>query len=230
MCGRFALHAHPEVVALQFRLDARPAFAPRYNVCPGAEVLAVREDKAGGRRALGLRWGLVPHWAKDPSVGNRLANARGESLEERPAFRDAFLGWRCLVPASGYYEWQAAGRTKQPWFVRPTDAPLFGLAGITALWHGPQGPLRSVALITTAPNAVAARIHERMPLIIAPEDYAAWLDPRNTDLHGLKSLVRPYGAERMSAHRVSPRVNTPDNDEPALVEPLPGGPAQGDLL
>lgn len=230
MCGRFALHAHPEVVALQFGLDGPPAFAPRYNVCPGSEVLAVREDKAGGRRALALRWGLVPHWAKDPALGNKLANARGESLEDRPAFRDAFLSWRCLVPASGYYEWQAAGRAKRPWFVRPSDAPLFGLAGITALWHGPQGPVHSVALITTAANALAARIHDRMPLILAPEDYAAWLAPGNSDGRALKSLVRPYGAERMSAHPVSPRVNTPEHDEPGLVEPLAGGPVQGDLL
>src|SRR5689334_12828023 len=114
MCGRFALHASPEVVALQFGLDAAPALEARYNVCPGSEVLAVRADGSGARRAAPLRWGLIPHWAKDPSIGQRLANARGESLDERPAFRDAFMRWRCLVPASGYYEWQSAGRAKQP--------------------------------------------------------------------------------------------------------------------
>ena len=231
MCGRYALHAHPEVVALQFGLDAPPAFNARYNVCPGTDVLAVRDDPSGVRQALELRWGLIPQWAKDPSIGQRLANARGESLAERPAFRDAFLGGRCLVPASGYYEWQALGRTKQPWFLQPSDAALFGLAGITALWHGPQGVVRSVALITTAPNALAGRIHDRMPLIIAPEDYAAWLDPRrNADSEALKALVRPYAAERMAAHRVSTRVNTPEHDDPGLTEPLHEGPAQADLL
>jgi putative SOS response-associated peptidase YedK len=230
MCGRYALHANPDVIALQFEVDAVPAFRPHYNICPGTDVLAVRMDKSGARQALALRWGLVPHWAKDPSIGNRLANARGESLEERPAFRDAFLGWRCLVPASGYYEWQSAGRVKQPWYLQPRDGALFGLAGITALWHGPQGPVRSVALITTPANALAARIHDRMPLIIAAEDYAAWLDPQKHDPVALKALVQPYPAGRMDAHPVSPRVNTPENDDPRLLEPLTEGPAQGDLL
>ncbi len=230
MCGRYALHAHPEVIALQFGLATPPAFEAHYNVCPGGEVLAVREGKAGGREALELRWGLVPHWAKEPSIGNRLANARGESLETRPAFRDGFLGWRCLVPASGYYEWQTLGRAKQPWYLQPSDAALFGLAGITALWHGPRGPLRSVALITTMSNALAGRIHDRMPLVIAPEDYAAWLDRRNRDREALNALVRPYPAERMTAHRVSTRVNAPEHDDPGLLAPLQEGPAQGDLL
>jgi putative SOS response-associated peptidase YedK len=125
MCGRFALHANPDVVALQFGLDAAPALKRRYNVCPGTDVLAVRADRAGRRASGEYRWGLIPHWAKDPSIGQKLANARGESLEERPAFRDAFREWRCLVPASGYYEWQTIGRTKQPWYLSPLDAELF---------------------------------------------------------------------------------------------------------
>jgi putative SOS response-associated peptidase YedK len=230
VCGRYALHAHPDVVALQFGLDAVPPFGARYNICPGTDILAVRTHRTGARTAVPLRWGLVPHWAKDPAIGHRLANARGESLEERAAFRDAFAGWRCLVPASGYYEWQSVAGAKQPWFMRPLDEPLFALAGITALWHGPGGALRSVALITTAANALTSTIHDRMPLIIAPEDYAAWLDPRQNDVAALKSLVRPYYPERMSMHAVSPRVNTPANDDPALVEPLAGGPLQPDLL
>jgi putative SOS response-associated peptidase YedK len=230
MCGRYALHAHPDVVALQFGVEAPAALEARYNVCPGTDVLAVRDDGSRGRDALELLWGLIPHWASDPSIGNRLANARGETLAERPAFRDAFLGGRCLVPASGYYEWQAVGRAKQPWFLRPADAALFGLAGISALWDGPHGPVRSVALITTAANALAARIHGRMPLIIAPEGYDAWLDPRHADAAALRALVRPYPAERMTAHRVSTRVNTPEHDDPGLIEPLHDGPAQGDLL
>ena len=230
MCGRFALHANADVVALQFGLEAAGSLRARYNICPGTDVLAVRADRSGARRAEPLRWGLIPHWAKDPAIGQRLANARGESLDERPAFRDAFLGWRCLVPASGYYEWKSTGRVKQPWYLAPSDGTLFGLAGICALWQGPQGPVRSVALITTSANELSASIHDRMPLVIAPEDYAAWLDPGNGDAARLKSLVRPYPAERMSARPVSPRVNAPENDDPALLEPLREGPAQGDLL
>jgi putative SOS response-associated peptidase YedK len=230
MCGRYALHAHPEVIALQFGVDAFPSFLPRYNICPGTDVLGVRSDPAGARSATALHWGLIPHWAKDASVGHKLANARGESLDERPAFREAFLASRCLVPASGYYEWKRSGRTKQPWYLQPAKAPLFGLAGITALWRGPRGPVRSVALITTAANELTARVHDRMPLIIAPEDYAAWLDPRSAEPRALKALVRPYPAERMTAHPVGLRVNRPENDDPGLVEPLHEGPAQADLL
>lgn len=230
MCGRFALHAHPDVVALQFGLDAAPPFHARYNICPGSDVLAVRVDRSGARRAEALRWGLIPHWAKDPAIGRKLANARGESLADKPAFRDAFRQWRCLVPASGYYEWRSVGAAKHPWYLQPRDAAAFGLAGITALWHGPQGTLRSIALITTRPNALTSRIHDRMPLILAPEDYAAWLDPANDDVRALDALVHPYPAERMSAHAVSARVNTPANDDAELIEPVREGPRQADLL
>jgi putative SOS response-associated peptidase YedK len=230
MCGRYALHAHPEVVALQFGLDAVPRLAPHYNICPGAEVLVVRVNSQRARVANPYRWGLIPHWAKDPAIGRKLANARGESLAEKPAFRDAFRQWRCLVPASGYYEWQSVAGRKQPWYLRPSDAELFALAGLTALWHGPQGPVRSVSLITTKPNQLTASIHDRMPAIVAPQDYAAWLDPGIRELEFLKRLVRPYPAERMTAHPVSARVNQPENDDPSLVEASSPGPLQHDLL
>lgn len=203
MCGRYALHANPEVVALQFGLEAMPEFKPSYNVCPGTPVLAVRADRAGRRRADPLRWG----------AGGRFANARGETVAERPAFRNAFRQWRCLVPASGFYEWQAIARTKRPWYVQPNDAALFGLAGIVALWQGE----RSVVLITTGPNSLMASIHDRMPVVIPPADYAAWLDPANTDA---QALLRPYPAESMHAHVVHPRVNTPASDDAGLVTPF----------
>lgn len=230
MCGRYSLHANPEVVALQFGLDHAPQFAASYNVCPGRDILVVRTDRDGKRAARAHRWGLVPHWAKDPAIGNKLANARGESLMERPAFRDAFRQSRCLVPASGFYEWQVRAGRKQPWYLRPLDAELFGLAGITSYWNG----LRTVSLITTEPNELMAPIHDRMPVIIEPEDYAAWLDPRSQGEEALMRLVRAYPAERMAAHRVSARVSKPENDDAALVEPAeaPAGsePTQGELL
>lgn len=224
MCGRYALHANPDVVALQFALDEPPQFNPSYNVCPGSEILVVRSDRDGRRVARRHRWGLIPHWAKDPSIGNKLANARGESLVARPAFRDAFRQWRCLVPASGFYEWHS-GAYKQPWYLKPSDAELFGLAGITALWNG----VRSVSLITTAPNALMQSIHDRMPVILAPEDYGAWLDPANQDTEALLAYVRPYPAERMAAWPVSVRVNKPENDEPSLIEEA-SAPLQRGLL
>ena len=150
----------------------------------------------------------------------------GETVAQRPAFRDAFRRWRCLVPASGFYEWQAVSGHKQLWYMRPTGAGLFGLAGITALWKG----VHSVSLITTAPNELMQPIHDRMPLIVAPQDYAAWLDAENQDTDALMSFVRPYPAERMAARRVSMRVNQPENDEPALIEEATSGPLQHDLL
>jgi len=213
MCGRYALHASPEVVALQFALDSTPEFNASYNVCPGRDVLVVRLDGEKRRGARQYRWGL----------GNKIANARGESLAQRPAFRDAFRRWRCLVPASGFYEWQTVSARKQPWYFQPADAEVFGLAGITALWNG----VRSVSLITTAPNALIQPIHDRMPVIVAPEDYAAWLDNDATDL---MRYVRPFPADRMAGRRVSMRVNKPENDEPSLIEEATGGPLQHDLL
>jgi len=227
MCGRYAIHANPEVVALQFALDQAPEFTASYNVCPGSEILVVRTARDRRRIARPHRWGLIPHWAKDPAIGNKLANARGESLAERPAFRDAFRQWRCLVPASGFYEWQTRAGRKYPWYVRPLDAELFALAGITALWNG----VRTVSLITTEPNEVMRPIHDRMPVIVAPQDYATCLDPAEQDAGELMRFVRPYPAERMSAYRVGTRVSKPENDEPSLIEPAADGPpVQSELL
>lgn len=198
MCGRYALHANPEVVRLQFGLAAVPEFAPRYNVCPGTPILAVRGAPA---RAALLAWGGKP------------PNARGETLAEKPMFAAAFRGFRCLVPASGFYEWKSVSGRKQPYYVSPRENPLFGLAGIVVLWKGE----RSIALITTAPNELMRGIHERMPVILAKEDYAAWLDPANGDA---SAFLRPYPAERMRAHPVSPRVNRPEHDDAALIESI----------
>ena len=217
MCGRYEIHAHPEVVAMQFRLEAAPEFKTSYNICPGGDILVVRPDREGKRVARQNRWGLGNKLAK------RLVTAgRGETLAERPAFREAFRRWRCLVPASGFYEWQAVAGRKQPWHFRPTDAELFALAGISAIWNG----IRSVSLITTEPNALMASIHDRMPVILEPQDYAEWLDTSNHDAH---ALIRPYPAARMAARPVSMRVNQPENDDPELIEETKG-PLQRGLL
>lgn len=194
MCGRYALHANPEVVALQFGLDAIPEFKLRYNICPGTEILAVD----GRRKARLVPWG----------AGGRFANARAETVSERPAFRNAFRQFRCLVPASGFYEWQNIGRTKQPWYVLPNDGQLFALAGIVMLWQGK----RSVTLITTEPNELMRGIHDRMPVLVAPGDYDAWLNSPDPT-----TLLRPYPAEAMRAYTVHPRVSTPANDDPGLI-------------
>jgi putative SOS response-associated peptidase YedK len=204
MCGRYALHSHPDVVALQFGLDVAPQFDARYNICPSTKILVIRTTGERKRAAETCRWGL----------GNKLANVRGETVAEKPAFRDAFRQARCLVPASGFYEWQTVAAKRHPWYVRPKDAGIFALAGITALWNG----VHSVALITTRPNELMESIHGRMPVIVLPESYGAWLDRGNANISELQNLLRPYASERMEAYPVSLRVNTPRNDDPALIE------------
>ena len=217
MCGRYALHSNPEVVALQFGLAFPPGFAARYNIPPGSTLLVVKISREEKPVADSCRWGLIPAWAKDPAIGNKLANARGETVAEKPAFRNAFRRGRCLVPASGFYEWKTAAGRKHPWYLRPKDAALFGLAGITELWNGPEGPVRTAALITTEANELMRPIHDRMPVIIEPGDYAAWLDAGNDNP---KALLRPYADSRMEAYPVTLRVNTPANDDASLVERL----------
>ena len=197
MCGRYALHANPEVVALQFGLDSAPPFKPSYNVCPGSDILVV----SGARKPALLRWG----------AGSKLINARAETLTQRPAFRQAFRQHRCLVPASGFYEWQSMAGKKQPWYVLPTEQRLFALAGIVLLWQG----MRSVAIVTTTPNELMADIHGRMPVIIPSESHEAWLGTGDGE-----ALLRPYSADRMHAHRVSLRVNAPANDDESLLQPI----------
>src|ERR1035437_7438553 len=139
MCGRYSLHTSPEVIALYFKLGLVPEFAPRYNIPPSSKVLIVREDNEQGRVADLYRWGLIPSWAKDPAIGNKLANARGETVAEKPSFRNAFKRWRCLIPASGFYEWKALKGRKQPYYIYPKGADLFAFAGLTERWNGPDG-------------------------------------------------------------------------------------------
>ena len=219
MCGRFALHANPHVVALQFGLGMDPTFEVRYNIGPNTDVLIVREDAGHNRLAYLCRWGLIPGWAKDSSVGSKLANARGETVADKPSFRNAFKRWRCLVPASGFYEWKTVAGRKCPYYVRPKGGDqLFGLAGISEVWNGPDGPVRSFSLITTEPNELMRKIHDRMPVIIPADDYAAWLDPKNINIPELTQFIRSYPAAEMEAYPVSTRVNSPKNDDAALIE------------
>ena len=220
MCGRYSLHANPEVIALAFQLGLMPEIKAHYNIAPSTQILIVREDKERGRTADLYRWGLIPGWAKDPAIGNKLANARGETVAEKPSFRNAFKRWRCLIPASGFYEWKGVKGRKQPYYIYPKGRELFGIAGITELWQGPDGPIHTCAIITTEPNDLMKSIHDRMPVILKPEDYSTWLNPDNQATAELKQLLKPYPAAAMAAHPVSPRVNPAKYDDPALIEPL----------
>lgn len=238
MCGRFSLSTPPEIVAKLFDLWLIPRLSPRYNIAPTQSVAVIRaaagddgEDSAAKRRSSAqgnrldlLHWGLIPHWADDRAIGNRMINAKAETAAEKPAFRDAFKKRRCLIPADGFYEWKkldAAGKVKQPnRIVRPDGQP-FALAGLWATSRDPDGnPVESFTILTTEPNAVARPIHNRMPVIIRPSDYAAWLDPAQQDAAKVQSLIKPTPDEELTAYPVSRHVNSPGNDDPRCIAPM----------
>jgi putative SOS response-associated peptidase YedK len=223
MCGRFTLRSKPEAVAKEFGLPSMPLLELRYNVAPTQAVAAVRLDLATGQPRLDwLRWGLVPAWADGPAIGNRLINARAETVAERTAFRQAFLARRCLVVADAFYEWakRQDGR-KQPFLIRRRDGRPFGFAGIWEHWEGDAGTIESCAVITTEANALVRPIHGRMPAILQPEDYGFWLDPAIRDKVTLGELLVPYPADDLVAYSVSTLVNAAADDRAECVQPLP---------
>jgi len=221
MCGRFALFALGQEVAEQFGVLIDHDLEPRYNIAPTQPVAAVRlAANSGEREFTYVHWGLIPSWAKDPKIGSRMINARSETAAEKPSFRAAFKRRRCLIPASGFYEWQKLSDRKQPTFIHGADGRLLGLAGLWEVWHSSDGSVvESCTILTTQPNELMAPIHNRMPVIIAPEDYSMWLDPDPQPQDALH-LMRPYGSAEMNAYAVSTAVNSPRNDFAACIEPI----------
>lgn len=221
MCGRFSLGVSTDGLVDQFDIvEGSLDWAPRYNIAPTQDVAAIVAGERGPRIGT-LRWGLVPFWADDPAIGNRLINARAESVADKPAFRDAFLARRCLVLADGFYEWQRAGdgNAKVPVYIRLPDARPFAFAGLWDRWRGPSDErLHTCAIITTAAAPSIRAIHDRMPAILDREEARQWIrsdTPRET----LLSMLRPYPGA-MSAYPVSTIVNSPDNDSPDCVVPV----------
>lgn len=221
MCGRFSLFTPGEKIENQFGVTIDHDLEPRYNVAPTQPVAAVRLNQAGNAREFTyLTWGLIPSWSKDPKIGSRLINARSETVAEKPFFRSAFKRRRCLIPATGFYEWQRQGDRKQPMFIYAADGDPFGLAGLWEIWQSADGSvIHSCTILTTEPNELMAEIHNRMPVIIHPDDYSMWLEPGSNpdDAH---HLLRPYESEKMAAYPVSTAVNSPQNDSPQLIEPV----------
>jgi putative SOS response-associated peptidase YedK len=218
VCGRFALFASPELVAEYFALAEPPALAPHYNLTPGQDIAGVRVDRDGVLRLHALRWGLVPFWAKDATLGRRLINARLDSLAGKPAFREAFTRRRCLIPASGFYEWgvDAAGK-KQPFFIRPRGEPLLAIAGLWERWRAPSGePLETCVIVTTEANALLAPIHDRMPVLLARAAQDVWLDARS-DVATITELAA-RGPE-LETWPVGTAVNDPRNDDERVIAP-----------
>ncbi len=222
MCGRFALKAPPAEIMRVFGVAAVPELAPRCNIAPAQPILAIRADARARREAVLLKWGLLPSWAKDLAMAARLANARGETVAEKPAFRGAFRRMRCLVPADGFYEWQATPAGKQPWFLRLKSRQLLAFAGLWERWQGPDGAaLETATLVTTAANELVRPVHDRMPVILQPADWAAWLGAR-TRPEDLKALLKPLPSELMERYRVSRRVNDARNEGEELMAPYQG--------
>jgi putative SOS response-associated peptidase YedK len=218
MCGRFAQKSPAKKITKKFRVEEVPPLVERYNVAPTQTVLAVREAP-DGREATYLKWGLVPRWAKDPSIGNKLINARAETVTEKPSFREAFTRRRCLVPMEGFYEWARRGDRKRPFYFHMRDGEPFAVAGLWESWEGGGELLETCTLLTTEANELLAGYHDRMPVILRSEDYDLWLDGGVRSAERLLPLLRPYPREEMTAYAVSLMVNSPSNDSPRCVEP-----------
>ncbi len=232
MCGRFTLAAQPALIAEAFGLSGVPDLAPRYNIAPTQISPVVRELAIGAARQLDLlRWGLVPSWAADPALGSRLINARSETVAEKPSFRSAFRQRRCLVPADGFYEWAKVGKARHPWYFRRSDGAPFALAGLWERWRAPGGEaLETFTILTTDANEVVAPVHPRMPVILPPQAYEAWLDPELIETGHLAPLLVPARPGFLIGYPVSQRVNAPLHDDPGCIAPLEGGAAGGLLL
>ncbi len=226
MCGRYNVKTTGQELAEAFEIDddaVLETWRPRYNVAPTQRAPIVRVGADGRRQVALLRWGLVPSWAKDVKIGATLINARSETIAEKPAFRAALRRRRCLVPATGFYEWRpnAEGKGKQPLNILRKDGAPFAMAGLFEAWRSPDGAsLETFTILTTAPNAVVAAIHDRMPVILAPEHAALWLDPEIQSTELLSGLFVPAPADDWTSYLVSSRVGTVSNDDAELLEPI----------
>ncbi|WP_136606380.1 SOS response-associated peptidase [Paenibacillus dokdonensis] len=221
MCGRFTLIVSLEELMLRYELDpghSVPYHRPQYNIAPTQMVLSIIHD--GSRLRLGeLKWGLVPSWAKDSTMGSRMINARSETLIEKPAYRLPFERKRCLIPADGFYEWQKTGNGKRPYRIKLKSSELFSMAGLYDIWVREDGSkLATCTVITTQPNSLMEPIHDRMPVILRPEDELRWIERGAVNTEELQELLIPYPAGEMEAYPVSSTVNSVKNDSPLCIE------------
>jgi len=221
MCGRFALRTPPKSIQEHFDLPETVDLSPRYNIAPSQQIAVVRHLPGNKFRQLDmLRWGLIPHWAKDMKTGYKLINARGETLKQKTSFRSAFKKRRCLIVADGFYEWKRSGKIRQPFYVQLKKDSVFGFAGLWESWNGPDGnKVESTTIITTSPNKLIREIHDRMPVILHTKQYETWLLDSTPELT-LQGLLAPYPEDEMVAFRVSSKVNSPGNNSPDCLIPV----------
>jgi putative SOS response-associated peptidase YedK len=224
MCGRYTLTLSLEALrsafpGAKFQID----YAPRFNIAPSQMIPVIREEAEGGLRADLFKWGLIPSWSKDETIGFRLINARAETLAEKPAFRAALKFRRCLIPADGFFEWVniEAAKNKLPIYFRLKSKAVFSFAGLWETWKSPRGEeINSATIITTEPNTLVSQFHARMPVILSQDKYTNWLAPGAKSPDELHSLLQPYPEAGMECYPVSPMVNSPRNDSPEIVVPL----------
>jgi putative SOS response-associated peptidase YedK len=224
MCGRYRLTAKERYIRDHFGLDEYPPWVPRWNIAPTQPVPTIRQEHKTPKRTFNLaRWGLIPYWAKDPSIAFKTINAMSETAAEKPAFREAMRWRRCLIPADGFYEWQRVGpKEKQPYNFGMIDGSLFAFAGLWERWRDPSGQaVQTCTILTTRPNSLVAGVHNRMPVILGRDVYDLWLDPDMTNPARIMDLLAPFEARSMKRFPVSVRVNRPENDDPACVDEVP---------
>jgi len=218
MCGRFTSFLSPELLENTFGVQAPPDIFPRYNIAPTQQVWIIREAATGGRHLSPARWGLVPHWAKDLSIGSKMINARCETVHEKPAFRQAIHSRRCIVPASGFFEWSATPTGKIPHYVTMRDSSPLALAGIWESWKTAEGESsETFAILTTAANSLLVPIHDRMPVLLHLTEYELWLDRSENNPQKLQRLYQPYPAELLQEWEVSTMVNSPAQETSEII-------------
>jgi len=233
MCGRYRLSRRNQLIAEYFDTDNEVDWEPRYNIAPSQPVGIIRQNPSTPERHFSLaRWGLIPSWASDPSIGFKTINARSETVASKPAFRDAFTSRRCLLPADGFFEWSRRGKEKQPFHFGMQNDSLFAFAGLWDRWTDPTGDvIESCSILTTTPNSLLADVHDRMPVILRPENYDLWLDPGFKDVKTLAEVLVPFDAAQMRRFPVSTRINSASNDDPECVVPSHSSlPAQSTLF
>jgi putative SOS response-associated peptidase YedK len=218
MCGRYTLAKPFKSIVTHFKTKTRQlGFKERFNIAPSQNVPTVVYD-GQNRRISVLRWGLIPHWAKDGSMGMKTINARAETISEKPSFRDSFKSKRCLVPADGFIEWARNSKEKTPKYINLKSNELFGMAGLWAEWNGNGESIQTFSIVTTEANDLIGKVHHRMPVILNPESYSKWLDPAASSAQ-LKSLLVPYAPQEMNVRSISKVVNSTKNDSPDCLNP-----------
>lgn len=220
MCGRFTQRQPAVRLKKEFSVEEVPEVEARYNIAPTQSILGVRQT-LDSREMSFLKWGLIPSWAKDSSIGAKLINARSETVTEKPSFREAFKRRRCIIPADGFYEWQRTGGRKQPFFFHMRDDWPFGFAGLWNKWKNEDGEvIESCTILTTEANELLRRVHDRMPVILTPEDYEVWLDDDLRKRSLREELLRPFPASEMEGYHVSASINSPSNQGAELIEQM----------